>query len=172
MTSVSGIDSTASMNFMNLKKYCEDEKVEIIYCGMSEQVKKTFMRLKIIAKQTKIFQDRDYGLEYCEDKLLERYKSVSTSSETVLPSPRRRQISLFDVNDLFLQESEGLVSLLLEYCQLKHATHRRDYAMIAYNYFEKVELPEKTVIYKSLEKSECLYFIEKRQSYCISGNIK
>jgi SulP family sulfate permease len=78
---VTGIDISALNTFVQIKKICESAGVQLIYSGIPEETKKSFMLLDVVSKvhsNELVFAESDYAVEYMEGLLLDKYAGDST----------------------------------------------------------------------------------------------
>jgi SulP family sulfate permease len=77
---VTGIDISALNTFVQIKKICESAGVQLVYSGIPEETKKSFMLLDTVSKvhsNDLVFKESDYAVEYMEGLLLDKYASES-----------------------------------------------------------------------------------------------
>jgi SulP family sulfate permease len=77
---VTGIDISALNTFVQIKKICEAAGVQLIYSGIPEETKKSFLMLDAVSKvhsRELVFPESDYAVEYMEALLLDKYAGDS-----------------------------------------------------------------------------------------------
>ena len=77
---VTGIDISALNTFVQIKKICEAAGVQLIYSGIPEETKKSFLMLDAVSKvhsRELVFPESDYAVEYMEGLLLDKYAGDS-----------------------------------------------------------------------------------------------
>jgi SulP family sulfate permease len=77
---VTGIDISALNTFVQIKKICESAGIQLIYSGIPEETKKSFMLLDVVSKVQSnelVFAESDYAVEYMESLLLDKYAGDS-----------------------------------------------------------------------------------------------
>ena len=77
---VTGIDISALNTFVQIKKICEAAGVQLIYSGIPEETKKSFLMLDAVSKahsRELVFPESDYAVEYMEGLLLDKYAGES-----------------------------------------------------------------------------------------------
>jgi|GEM_PF-1459552 len=78
---VTGIDISALNTFVQIRKICESAGVQLVYSGIPEETKKSFLLLGAVSKAHSndlVFKESDYAVEYMEGLLLDKYASTST----------------------------------------------------------------------------------------------
>jgi len=71
---VTGFDSSAASIFARIKQMAETENFVLVFTNISSEFKKTLSRADIIVKDdqaTRLHESLDYGLEECENRLLD-----------------------------------------------------------------------------------------------------
>jgi len=77
---VTGIDISALNTFVQIKKICESAGVQLVYSGIPEETKKSFLLLNAVSKVHSSdleFTESDYAVEYMEGLLLDKYAGES-----------------------------------------------------------------------------------------------
>jgi SulP family sulfate permease len=77
---VTGIDISALNTFVQIKKICESAGVQLVYSGIPEETKKSFLLLDAVSKvhsSDLVFTESDYAVEYMEGLLLDKYAGES-----------------------------------------------------------------------------------------------
>jgi len=77
---VTGIDISALNTFVQIKGICESAGVQLIYSGIPEETKRSFLLLGAVSKvhsRDLVFTDADYAVEYMEGLLLDKYSGDS-----------------------------------------------------------------------------------------------
>jgi SulP family sulfate permease len=77
---VTGIDISALNTFVQIKNICESAGVQLVYSGIPEETRKSFLLLHAISKvhsKDMVFTESDYAVEYMEGLLLDKYAGES-----------------------------------------------------------------------------------------------
>jgi len=77
---VTGIDISALNTFVQIKKICESAGVQLVYSGIPEETKRSFLLLDAVSKVHSSdleFTESDYAVEYMEGLLLDKYAGES-----------------------------------------------------------------------------------------------
>jgi len=77
---VTGIDISALNTFVQIKKICESAGIQLVYSGIPEETKKSFLLMDAVSKVHSgdlVFKESDYAVEYMEGLLLDKYAGDS-----------------------------------------------------------------------------------------------
>jgi SulP family sulfate permease len=75
---VTGIDISALNTFVQIKRICEANDVQLLYSGIPEETEKSFLAMGAVSSvnaNALVFSDSDYAVEYMEDLVLEKYSA-------------------------------------------------------------------------------------------------
>jgi len=108
---VSGLDSSALHSFVRIQQLSEEKNIKLIFTNLGSKMREQFEKEGFSEKNMKlffIFSDLDYGVEWCENQILDE-KNINWDDE--LP-PLQKQLE-----EHFTTPS--MVSRLLEYLELE-----------------------------------------------------
>ncbi len=128
---VDGIDSSAVLSFVRLRKLAESNSVTLVLTDLPNAVKKQLERGGFAdgSKRVRFFLDLDHGLEFCENEMLR------AAPPSMLPPTK-----LVD--------------------QLENVFRTREFVSHFLEYLERVEAPAGYQIYRQGDVSKDLYLIE------------
>jgi SulP family sulfate permease len=71
---VSGLDSSAVFSFIKCRQLAESQDITIVLTHISERIKNKFTRGGLLedCDRVRLFPDLDHGLEWCENRILDR----------------------------------------------------------------------------------------------------
>jgi SulP family sulfate permease len=106
---VNGVDSSATSSFLKIRQLAEDHDFVIVISSAEARVERNLEKAEFLVgedERIKIFPDLDRGLEWCEDRLLERFISKEDFKEK----------PLFD-SLIESYQDHGAISTLLTYLE-------------------------------------------------------
>jgi len=77
---VTGIDISALNTFVQIKRICEGNDVQLLYSAIPQETEKSFLAMGAVSSvnaNALVFSDSDYAVEYMEDLVLEKYSAES-----------------------------------------------------------------------------------------------
>jgi SulP family sulfate permease len=129
---VLGVDSSATLSFLKLKRLANSHHFMLIFTGVNETTKAKLVQAGCInegERWCRLFPDLDRGLEFCENLLLVELTGMTSQSVSL----RRQLTQVFD-------NPERLPRLLA--------------------YMEKVSLPKGLALFHQGDEADALYFVE------------
>lgn len=129
---VLGVDSSATLSFLKLKRLANSHHFMLIFTGVNETTKAKLVQAGCINEEERwcrLFPDLDRGLEFCENLLLVELTGMTSQSVSL----HRQLTQVFD-------NPERLPRLLA--------------------YMEKVSLPKGFVLFHQGDEADALYFVE------------
>ena len=78
---VTGIDISALNTFVQIRRICEGNDVQLLYSGIPVETEKSFKAMGAVSSldsHSLVFSDSDYAVEYMEDLVLDKYASGSS----------------------------------------------------------------------------------------------
>jgi SulP family sulfate permease len=77
---VTGIDISALNTFVQIKRICEANDVQLLYSAIPQETEKSFLTMGAVSSvnaNALVFSESDYAVEYMEDLVLEKYAAES-----------------------------------------------------------------------------------------------
>ncbi len=92
---VSGADTSALLSLIKLRNYCDQFKVILVICGLSDSLHRTLEkgRISIFSDPHKLFASRNEALEWCEEAMLAE-RSLDSDVASDFESWLAREIGL------------------------------------------------------------------------------